>query len=98
MSHVWGEIGSSRLLHKRFCRARAHSNPLSDSHFPVPVSPAEFDYSEHFPAYFDRIPIPNSNDKDNEDIEGPASKTTKPDDSRKDAGSELSESSEFLLI
>ncbi|EFJ24170.1 hypothetical protein SELMODRAFT_101998 [Selaginella moellendorffii] len=35
---------------KRFYRARAHSNPLSDSHFPVPVSPAHCDWSEHFPV------------------------------------------------
>lgn len=95
MSHVRGEIASARLPRKRFYRARAHSNPLSDSHFPVPVSPAEFDYSEHFPAYFDRVPTPNSNDKDNEDIEGPASKTAKPDDSTKDAGSKPAESSEI---
>lgn len=37
------------LPRKRFYRARAHSNPLSDSHFPVPISPAQFDYSLHFP-------------------------------------------------
>lgn len=37
---------------KRFYRARAHSNPLSDSQFPVPISPARIDWSEHFPAFF----------------------------------------------
>jgi hypothetical protein len=37
---------------KRFYRARAHSNPLSDSQFPVPVKPDEFNWSEHFPAFF----------------------------------------------
>lgn len=37
---------------KRFYRARAHSNPLSDAHFPVPISPAHIDWSEHFPAFF----------------------------------------------
>ncbi|KAJ7567291.1 hypothetical protein O6H91_02G141200 [Diphasiastrum complanatum] len=37
---------------KRFYRARAHSNPLSDSQFPVPISPAHFDWSQHFPAFF----------------------------------------------
>eukprot|EP00252_Welwitschia_mirabilis_P026824 TRINITY_DN8947_c0_g1_i1.p1 TRINITY_DN8947_c0_g1~~TRINITY_DN8947_c0_g1_i1.p1 ORF type:complete len:347 (-),score=40.00 TRINITY_DN8947_c0_g1_i1:287-1327(-) len=42
-------MAPSNLPRKRFYRARAHSNPLSDSHFPVPLSPAEFDYSEHFP-------------------------------------------------
>ena len=29
----------SGLPRKRFYRARAHSNPLSDSQFPVPISP-----------------------------------------------------------
>ncbi|XP_051115297.1 tRNA (guanine-N(7)-)-methyltransferase [Andrographis paniculata] len=42
------------LPRKRFYRARAHSNPLSDSHFPVPISPAQFDYSLHFPGFSDR--------------------------------------------
>ncbi|KAK4368292.1 hypothetical protein RND71_012084 [Anisodus tanguticus] len=37
------------LPRKRFYRARAHSNPLSDSHFPIPISPAEVDYSLHYP-------------------------------------------------
>ncbi|KAJ0895531.1 putative tRNA (guanine(46)-N(7))-methyltransferase [Helianthus annuus] len=40
---------STRLPRKRFYRARAHSNPLSDSHFPVPTSPLHLDYSLHFP-------------------------------------------------
>lgn len=39
------------LPRKRFYRARAHSNPLSDSHFPVPISPAQFDYSLHYPQF-----------------------------------------------
>ncbi|CAN1341368.1 tRNA (guanine-N(7)-)-methyltransferase [Linum perenne] len=43
---------STGLPRKRFYRARAHSNPLSDSHFPVPVSPAHVDYSIHFPELF----------------------------------------------
>lgn len=30
--------------HKRFYRARAHSNPLNDAHFPVPTSPADVDW------------------------------------------------------
>jgi tRNA (guanine-N7-)-methyltransferase len=44
---------SARLPRKRFYRARAHSNPLSDSHFPVPISPAHFslDYSAHYPRF-----------------------------------------------
>ncbi|EPS71593.1 hypothetical protein M569_03165, partial [Genlisea aurea] len=43
--------GMAALPRKRFYRARAHSNPLSDSHFPVPVSPEEFDYSLHYPGH-----------------------------------------------
>ncbi|CAN6448577.1 unnamed protein product [Victoria cruziana] len=39
---------STRHPRKRFYRARAHSNPLSDSHFPVPLTPSHFDYSLHF--------------------------------------------------
>lgn len=39
------------LPRKRFYRARAHSNPLSDSHFPVPISPAQVDYSLHYPQF-----------------------------------------------
>ncbi|KAL5699572.1 tRNA (guanine(46)-N(7))-methyltransferase [Ranunculus cassubicifolius] len=43
---------STGLPRKRFYRARAHSNPLSDSHFPVPLTPSHFDYSLHYPHYF----------------------------------------------
>ncbi|XP_058092724.1 tRNA (guanine-N(7)-)-methyltransferase [Magnolia sinica] len=43
---------SARLPRKRFYRARAHSNPLSDSHFPVPITPSQVDYSYHFPYFF----------------------------------------------
>ncbi|KMT11852.1 hypothetical protein BVRB_5g105480 [Beta vulgaris subsp. vulgaris] len=43
---------STGLPRKRFYRARAHSNPLSDSHFPVPLSPHHVDYSLHFPQIF----------------------------------------------
>lgn len=43
---------STHLPRKRFYRARAHSNPLSDSHFPVPISPSHVDYSVHFPQLF----------------------------------------------
>lgn len=42
---------STGLPRKRFYRARAHSNPLSDSHFPIPISPAHVDYSLHFPHF-----------------------------------------------
>ncbi|KAF5743402.1 tRNA (guanine-N(7)-)-methyltransferase-like isoform X1 [Tripterygium wilfordii] len=43
---------STGLPRKRFYRARAHSNPLSDSHFPVPVSPSHVDYSLSYPLFF----------------------------------------------
>lgn len=43
---------SARLPRKRFYRARAHSNPLSDSHFPVPITPSHVDYSLHYPYFF----------------------------------------------
>lgn len=43
---------STGLPRKRFYRARAHSNPLSDSHFPVPISPQHVDYCLHFPRLF----------------------------------------------
>ncbi|RAL53057.1 unnamed protein product [Cuscuta campestris] len=38
------------LPRKRFYRARAHSNPLSDSHFPVPICPSQVDYASHYPV------------------------------------------------
>lgn len=43
---------SSHHPRKRFYRARAHSNPLSDSHFPIPISPSEVDYSHHYPYFY----------------------------------------------
>ncbi|XP_023002478.1 tRNA (guanine-N(7)-)-methyltransferase-like [Cucurbita maxima] len=43
---------STGLPRKRFYRARAHSNPLSDSHFPIPICPSEVDYSLHYPQLF----------------------------------------------
>ncbi|XP_050226476.1 tRNA (guanine-N(7)-)-methyltransferase [Mercurialis annua] len=43
---------STGLPRKRFYRARAHSNPLSDSHFPIPISPYQVDYSLHYPQIF----------------------------------------------
>lgn len=36
---------------KRFYRSRAHSNPLNDSHFPVPTCPAEVDWYVAFHEY-----------------------------------------------
>ncbi|XP_068643040.1 tRNA (guanine-N(7)-)-methyltransferase-like [Aristolochia californica] len=46
------QTNAARLPRKRFYRARAHSNPLSDSHFPVPVCPSQFEYSIHYPHFF----------------------------------------------
>lgn len=43
---------STGLPRKRFYRARAHSNPLSDSHFPVPLSPSHVNLSLHYPQFF----------------------------------------------
>lgn len=43
---------SSGLPRKWFYRSRAHSNPLSDSHFPVQVSPSHVEYSLHYPHFF----------------------------------------------
>ncbi|GAB4858841.1 hypothetical protein Ancab_010318 [Ancistrocladus abbreviatus] len=34
---------------KCFYRAWTHTNPLIDSHFPVPLSPSQVDYLLHFP-------------------------------------------------
>jgi tRNA (guanine-N7-)-methyltransferase len=47
-----GQQGSGKLPRKRFYRARAHSNPLSDSHFPFPITPDDFDLSQHYPRYY----------------------------------------------
>ncbi|XP_010259912.1 PREDICTED: tRNA (guanine-N(7)-)-methyltransferase [Nelumbo nucifera] len=52
---------STGLPRKRFYRARAHSNPLSDSHFPVPITPYNVDYSEHYPEFFPSGQINNYN-------------------------------------
>lgn len=57
---------STGLPRKRFYRARAHSNPLSDSHFPVPLSPSHIDYSKHYPHYF---PLPPPYDGEIKKIE-----------------------------
>eukprot|EP00899_Mesostigma_viride_P028105 jgi/Mesvir1/847/Mv17420-RA.1 len=45
-----GRIGA--MPRKRFFRARAHSNPLTDHQFPVPVTPREVDWSQHYPSFF----------------------------------------------
>lgn len=47
-----GENVEKLLPQKKFYRARAHSNPLSDAQFSVPISPAEVDWSSYFPAFF----------------------------------------------
>ncbi|GAQ88882.1 tRNA methyltransferase [Klebsormidium nitens] len=55
------EAGGStegKLPQKKFYRARAHSNPLNDSHFPVPLSPTYVPWSAHFPAFFPSTPVP----------------------------------------
>ncbi|THF96660.1 tRNA (guanine-N(7)-)-methyltransferase-like [Camellia sinensis] len=54
---MWNEASpyiskTTRLPRKCFYRARAHSNPLSDSYFPVPISPCHVDYAFHFPQLF----------------------------------------------
>lgn len=40
------------LPQKKYYRQRAHSNPLADHSFIYPTSPAEADWSSHFPAFF----------------------------------------------
>lgn len=37
---------------KALYRARAHANPLSDSQWPVPAHPSEYDWSDHFQEFF----------------------------------------------
>ncbi|KAK1326488.1 hypothetical protein QJS10_CPA01g02899 [Acorus calamus] len=51
MSTDGNKTAGHRHPRKRFYRARAHSNPLSDSHFPVPISPSDIDQSLHFPTF-----------------------------------------------
>lgn len=59
-----GKRRSAHLPRKRFYRARAHSNPLSDSHFPIPISPADVDYSLHYPHFL----YSRKDDPDNDDV------------------------------
>lgn len=40
------------LPRKKFFRARAHCNPLSDSTFPVPLRPDAYDWESHYPEFF----------------------------------------------
>lgn len=49
------ELGSSKQLElpqKKYYRQRAHSNPLADHSFIYPISPAEANWSSHYPAFF----------------------------------------------
>ena len=41
-------------------RARAHSNPLSDSLFDVPPHPGAMDWAEHFPHFFGPGAVPST--------------------------------------
>ncbi|KAL7746975.1 tRNA (guanine-N(7)-)-methyltransferase (tRNA(m7G46)-methyltransferase) [Sorochytrium milnesiophthora] len=43
---------ASRLPQKRYFRQRAHANPFSDHSLEYPVSPAEMDWSKHYPVFF----------------------------------------------
>lgn len=70
---------STGLPRKRFYRARAHSNPLSDSHFPVPVSPSHVDYSLHYPHYFQ----PDQTKDNNGDTNGNTKMTSHKNQSKK---------------
>ncbi|KAI3951028.1 hypothetical protein MKW92_006912 [Papaver armeniacum] len=58
------------LPRKRFYRARAHSNPLSDSHFPVPTAPSEVDYASHYPHYYPSEGTCNENGESTIDSKG----------------------------
>ncbi|KAJ1559636.1 hypothetical protein HK405_009868, partial [Cladochytrium tenue] len=41
-----------QLPQKKFFRQRAHANPFSDHLFTHPIRPADYDWSQHFPAHF----------------------------------------------
>lgn len=41
-----------RLPQKKFYRQRAHSNPMTDHNFDVPVKPEDMDWSEHYPDFY----------------------------------------------
>ncbi|GAA93878.1 uncharacterized protein L969DRAFT_84675 [Mixia osmundae IAM 14324] len=41
---------------KRFYRQRAHANPLTDHALDFPASPAQMDWSKHYPAFFPAMP------------------------------------------
>ncbi|GAA5854735.1 hypothetical protein JCM5353_004603 [Sporobolomyces roseus] len=48
------EVGMPR---KRFYRQRAHANPLSIHHLEYPSSPAQMDWSTHFPSFHSPPPL-----------------------------------------
>eukprot|EP00242_Pyramimonas_sp_CCMP2087_P009278 CAMPEP_0198211306 /NCGR_PEP_ID=MMETSP1445-20131203/23065_1 /TAXON_ID=36898 /ORGANISM="Pyramimonas sp., Strain CCMP2087" /LENGTH=278 /DNA_ID=CAMNT_0043885531 /DNA_START=214 /DNA_END=1050 /DNA_ORIENTATION=+ len=50
--HLATHCLATGMPRKRFYRARAHSNPLNDSQFPVPQSTAHVDWHSYFPDYF----------------------------------------------
>ncbi|GAB4858845.1 hypothetical protein Ancab_010322 [Ancistrocladus abbreviatus] len=58
---------STGLPRKCFYRAWTHTNPLSDSHFPVPLSPSQVDYLLHFPQF---SPSSSENGADTKKIGG----------------------------
>ncbi|KAI3425753.1 hypothetical protein D9Q98_007728 [Chlorella vulgaris] len=41
-----------KLPRKQFFRMRAHSNPLNDACFPVPLNPDSYDWASHFPELY----------------------------------------------
>eukprot|EP00271_Cylindrocystis_brebissonii_P013785 TRINITY_DN3405_c0_g1_i2.p1 TRINITY_DN3405_c0_g1~~TRINITY_DN3405_c0_g1_i2.p1 ORF type:complete len:333 (+),score=50.30 TRINITY_DN3405_c0_g1_i2:134-1132(+) len=62
---------NTALPQKKYYRARAHSNPFSDSQYPVPLHPNAFDWSLHFPSFFppprpiedgQDVPLPDAGD------------------------------------
>ncbi|EWC43999.1 tRNA (guanine-N(7)-)-methyltransferase [Drechslerella stenobrocha 248] len=47
-------VHQDALPQKRYYRQRAHANPFSDHRLSYPLSPAEMDWSDYFPAYFSK--------------------------------------------
>ncbi|KAF5341840.1 hypothetical protein D9611_001732 [Ephemerocybe angulata] len=44
------------LPQKKFYRQRAHANPFSDHSLDYPASPADIDWSQHYPAHPGKVP------------------------------------------
>eukprot|EP00898_Chlorokybus_atmophyticus_P007061 jgi/Chlat1/7356/Chrsp59S06977 len=61
-----GGGGGGGLPKKRLYRARAHSNPLSDAQFSVPLTPAACDWSKHYPAFIPKRAKVESDDGGND--------------------------------